>query len=353
MFEKPALRSVSKTPKASAKSETNQSEIASVSHGLRSHDHSGRSHGIESHDLERKRSKERDVMFEQPALKSVSKTSKTEPSGEKDFTFEKPKLRSRPKPDSVKTDRAKTENTGSYVKPALRSTPKPSMDRDAHKDDSVDSYAKEFDPSALRETPKRSNYSGRNESDKHSFEKPVLRTGSRTLNSEIDDNETDLTNSYDKQSRARTPSDRNEPEMNGFHKDSHTFDKPVLRNTPAKVQREERGSFKKPVLRKSPEKQLSKDENKGVYDKPLLRKTENALSEDKTHISSGADKDYSSRLPEMKLRKTETPSKDDKSKSSEKPAWLQAAKNKGSKALDAIQCKGNSSIMCLLFCFAS
>ena len=303
-----------------------------------------------SHDLDRKRSEERDVLFEQPALKSVSKTSKTEPSGEKDFTFEKPKLRSTPKPDVRKAVSTTDENTGSYVKPALRSTPKPSFDRDTQKDDNVDSYAKEFDPSALRDTPRRRDYSSRADSDKHSFEKPVLRSASRTLNSEIDDNEIELTDSYDKQSHSRTHSDRSEPEMNGFHKDSHTFDKPVLRNTPAKVQREERGSFKKPALRKSPEKQLSRDENKGIYDKPLLRKTENALSEDKTHISSSADKDYSSRFPEMKLRKTETPTTEDKSKSYEKPAWLQAAKSKGSKALDAIQHKGDFGTFVLLFC---
>ena len=347
VFEKPVLRSVNKTAASSEKYDTVTSEIpsqssATVSHGLRSHD------DTKSPDLGRKGSEERDVTFEQPVLKSVSRTSKTEPSGEKDFTFEKPKLRSTPKPVVEKVER-RTEDTGSYVKPALRSTPKPSLNRDTQKDDSVDLYAKEFDPSALRNTPRRSNDSSRNDTEKHAFEKPVLRSGNRTLNSEVVDNEAESTNSYDKQRCTRTHSDKTETEMNGFNIDSHTFEKPALRNTPAKVQREERGSFKKPTLRKSPEKQLSRDENKGFYDKPLLRKTENALSEEKTHISSSADKEYSSKFPETKLRKTETPSAENKSKSYEKPVWLQAAKSKGSRALDAIQHKGNYHMMSLLF----
>ena len=317
-------------------------------------------------DLTGRGSEERDMTFETPKLKSVSRGDRKRADGiEKDVTFEKPKLRSTPKPDSSKRDKT-DEESGSYVKPSLRSTPKHEFNtRDSSKEERIGSHSSEIETPVLRDTPKSTSHNKsdfdkysfdkqdnkRSDFNKYSFDKPDLRKGGRGLDTERKDSDiSSRTYSFDKPKH--TGEIRTEKSANETNEKSHTFEKPALRNTPAKVQTEKKEdsesgyTFSKPALRKSPEKQTkdSQNENKGYFDKPSLRKTENKHNKENTHINSSG-KDYSSNFPEMKLRKIERPATEGKEKTSDKPAWLQEAKSKQSKVLDAIHHQGNSGFV--------
>ena len=341
VFKKPSLRSVNRTPSSPDKDETKSFETSLLKGVPR------------SHDVGRGGSEKRENNFETPALKSISRSSKKTDSEGRDVTFEKPTLRSTPK-------REGDSDLGTFVKPSLRSTPK-HVPRDIEKNETAEPPSSKYEIPLLRDAPKRTTHDKNADADKYSFGKPknldvdkrtfdkLALRNRRMYDNEVKDSDKESrTYLHDEPNLSRTHSSRTESPVNEANKKLHAFGKPVLRNTSGKVESERKDSdsdykFTKPALRKSPERVKDiRSENKGYFDKPSLRKTENLLSEEKAHTS---DKDYSSGFPEMKLRKTRPPPTDNKEKSSEKPEWLQAAKSKHSKALDALQSKGNYTIM--------
>ena len=318
VFEKPSLRPVKRSPPGSPGKDKKTFETPILKSTPRSHDKG------------RRGSEDKDSLFETPSLKSVPRASKKSESEEKDVTFEKPSLRSTRK-HSVEKSEDRNSEMSDFVKPSLRNTSK-QVNSDIEKNEVNEPSYNRYEIPVLRGAPKRTLPDTKEVNDNHIFEKPALRSRQK-LDSEVKDH------SDSDPFLTRTKNTRTESSEN-----IHSFDKPLLRNTPAKENHDKADSddinnvFVKPALRKSPEKvKDSHSENKGYFDKPSLRKTENILGEDRSHTG---DKDYSSGFPEMKLRKTRAPPIDSKEKSSEKPEWLQTAKIKHSKALDALQSKG-------------
>lgn len=162
------------------------------------------------------------------------------------------------------------------------------------------------------------------QANKHTFDKPKLRQVGRDINSN-DSASDEQSNSgakfFDKPALRATAKDTRSDSFGDSPEPSHTFEKPVLKNTGIKpyntgtktAEHFSPGTFEKPALKKAsptPEREV-KDvpDSKGMFEKPALRKTD-VIKE-----------------PERER----TP---------DKPSWLQEAANKQSKVLDVLQTKG-------------